>query len=455
MMKYHTRREFVKEALAVLGMIAFGNKKVNAATRKRKKDTSSAISTVYRAINGSADQNLIKIIEMIGGVEKIIAKDDVVVIKPNVQWWNQGAPNLLALSTFVELIMHRPSGFEGEVVIAENCHRGNEPWKSAGWSRHFERNSSINGIHNFNELAHRLKHQYGDRYSTVHWINVKYGANRVYSAQDGIGYVFCDGTGGVPEISFANDAKGADYRETIMTYPIFKTDRGTLIDYKNGIWKNGQYDNQRVKFINLAALNHHSTYCGITSLIKNYLGVSDLSGGPDPHNDGMLTDKYYNFHSFPFNKWAQGPQPGMIGAEIGVFLSKIRRADFHIVTAKWVGLADRIEPPVAKVDAILASSDPVALDYHSAKYLVYPNSGIRFHDPDNPDSPTYQYIKSCSDHGGGVFDESKIRVQSWDFQKQRLQSDDDLVIMAKRYWGNHIRTLAKYAAMRWIPDLVE
>jgi hypothetical protein len=44
-----------------------------------------------------------------------------------------------------------------------------------------------------------------------------------------------------------------------------------------------------LKFVNFAALNHHSTYCGMTSTIKNYLGVSDLSGGPDPFNDGKLT----------------------------------------------------------------------------------------------------------------------------------------------------------------------
>jgi hypothetical protein len=42
-----------------------------------------------------------------------------VVIKPNVQWWNQGAPNLLALKTFVDMIMDRPGGFSGEVIILQ------------------------------------------------------------------------------------------------------------------------------------------------------------------------------------------------------------------------------------------------------------------------------------------------------------------------------------------------
>lgn len=95
------------------------------------------------------------------------------------------------------------------------------------------------------------------------------GANRVFSPADGPGYVFCDGMGDVLEISFGNGASGDNRRETIMTYPIFKTDQGTILDFKNGIWKIGLYIKQPLRFINFAALNHHSTYCGMTSAIKN------------------------------------------------------------------------------------------------------------------------------------------------------------------------------------------
>ena len=93
-----------------------------------RKITIDSQSTIYRSLNGTPSENLAKVIELMGGIDKIIGEDDVVVIKPNVQWWNQGATNLSALKTFVDLIMNRPSGFYGEVVIAENCHSGNEPW---------------------------------------------------------------------------------------------------------------------------------------------------------------------------------------------------------------------------------------------------------------------------------------------------------------------------------------
>ena len=279
-------------------------------------------------------------------------------------------------------------------------------------------------------------------------MNVASGGKRVYGPDDGPGYVYCDGSGGVPLIQFDNGQQGEKYRSVIMTYPIFKTDKGTIVDFKNGVWGNGAYTDQPVKFINLAALNYHSRFCGATSAIKNYLGISDLSGGPDPHNDGKLTKDHYNFHSFPFDLWSPGPVPGMIGAEIGVFLNTIRRADLNITTAEWVGMASRTEAPVARTRAVLASTDPVALDYHSFKYLLYPNSRIPFHNPDDEETPVYQYLKACAEQGGGIFDEKFVEIQSYDHGLKRMQRDDELVVRGDIEWGRDVKTLLKYVGFR-------
>jgi len=98
---------------------------------------------------------------------------------------------------------------------------------------------------------------------------------------------------------------------------------------------------------------------------------------------------------------------------------------------------------------LLASPDPVALDYHSARYLLYPNSGIRFHDPDGPASPTRQYLEACSRHGGGVFDESHVAVKSFDVAAGRLQREDELVISAGTEWGNDPKAIGKYLLFRY------
>ena len=234
-----------------------------------------------------------------------------------------------------------------------------------------------------------------------------------------------------------------------MSYPVFKTDRGTVIDFKNGIWEKGSYTDQPLRFINFAALNHHSTYCGATSAIKNYLGISDLSGGPDPHNGGRLTDKFYNFHSFPFDKWAPGPQPGMIGAEIAEFMNTIRKADLNVTTAEWVGFASRTEPPVARTKAVLACEDPVALDFHATKYLLHPNSRLEIHNPDDETSPLRQYLVKCGEKDGGIFDERKVAVRSYDFKTNAFQEDDNLVVKGEKDWGNNYKIIFKYLMMRY------
>lgn len=422
-----------------------------AKTPSPRKKTEEVRCTLYRTVNGSPIKNLAKVVEMMDGIEKIIGADDIVIIKPNVQWWNQGAPNLAALKAFVDLIMNRSSGFSGEVVLAENCHRGLTPWKSlsSGWAKQFSRNSDLHEIDNFNDLSNHLMKIYGDRFSICHWIDGNAGDKRVFSPADGKGYVYCDGSGGVPLISFDNRGQGDNYRTVIMSYPIFKTDKGTVIDFKNGIWEKGAYTGRPLRFINFAAVNHHSTYCGATSAIKNYLGISDLSGGSDPHKGGRLTNDYCNFHSFPFNKWSPGPEPGMLGAEIGIFMNTIRKADLNITTAEWVGLSSRTEPPIAHTRAVLASTDPVALDYHATKYVLFPNSRFAIHNPDNERSPLHQYLAKCAKEGGGIFDEKYVAVKSYDFERKRFQNDSDLVIKSEKKWGNNIKSILKYLILRF------
>lgn len=446
-----TRRGCLKKLIVLGGMISFGMTKYSeAGPMQRQGQSFRAKTTVFRAINGRPEENLVKIMEMMGGIEKVIDKYDVVVIKPNVQWWNQGAPNLSVVKCLVEMIFARKGGFNGEVALAENCHRGSRPWERAGWANTFERNCGMAEVRNFSDLGMFLKKIYGRRFSVCHWIDVDKGWRRVSGPKDGEGYVYCDGTNGVPLIACDNGLEDPKRRATIMTYPIFQTDRGTVIDFRNGVWAGGSYTDQPLKFINLAALNHHSTYCGMTSAIKNFMGISDLSGGPDPMEGGRLTSRFYNFHSFPFDKWASGPAPGMLGKEIGTFMRSIRRADLNITTAEFIGLASRIKAPVAHTRAVLASRDPVALDYHAAKYILYPNSRIPIHSPDNPTGPLLAYLKKCAEISGFTLDEKEMEVVSFDFTAKSMQDNGRSPVLGEIQWGNDVRTLLKYLHLRFI-----
>lgn len=466
-----TRRGFIKRILTACGLLMLGPPVMTScsggssgsdgasptdpvpdpAPDPTPDPTPPLEGSLFRAVNGDPAGNMTKVVELMGGIGQIAGPDDLVIIKPNVQWWNQGAPNLLALKTFVSLILDRPEAINAEVVIAENCHRGPVPEQSeiAGWSQTFSINSDLPGIRNFNDLCALLKQEYRERFSVCHWINVESGGQRIHSPADGPGYIYCDGTGGTPLLKQENGAQGVNRRATIMTYPVFLTDRGTLVDFKDGVWDKGRYTDQPVKFINFAALNHHSHYCGMTSAVKNYLGITDLSGGADPHDGGKLTDTYYNFHSFPFDGWADGPVPGMLGAQIGTFMTTIRRADLNITTAEWIGLGSRVDPPVSRTRAVLASRDAVALDCHSAKYILYPNSQIAVHNPDDPNSPVGQYLNACAENGGGVFGESTANIRSWDFTAGRLQTPDEFVQIGEKKWGFAAKPLLKYMLFRY------
>ncbi len=449
-----TRRQFIRKIIIMLGAMMFPHN-VFANRSPSKKITKDVQSSVFRATNGGPASNLTKVIEMMGGIEKYVGENDIVVIKPNVQWWNQGGTNLAALKAFVDLIMNRTHGFRGEVVFAENVHRGDKPWESkrSGWQAAYSRNSDLLDINDFTSLGKHLKDKYGDQFSICHWIDVSAGGKRVYSPTDGVGYVYCDGTGGVPLLSLDNGGKGKNYREVIMTYPIFRTDKGTVIDFKNGIWEKGTYTEQPLRFVNFPALNHHSRYCGATSALKNYFGVTDISGGPEgpsaTHNGGILTGNYYNFHQFAYNTWEPGPVGGMLGAEVGTFLTSIRKADLNITTAEWVGLISRAEPPVAHTRTILASTDAVALDYHSTKYVLYPNSNIGLHNPDNESTPLGSYLSACAKVGGGIYDESKVEIVAYDFKKGDLMKDNELMIFGDKVWGSNFKLIMKYFAQRY------
>jgi hypothetical protein len=443
-----SRRDFLKFMFVTGGLLITQTKDASGITKRNL--SVNPRGTIYRSVNGTPEGNLSKIIEMMGGIGKLIGSDDVVLIKPNVQWWNQGAPNLSAIYTFVDLIMNRPGGFGGEVVLMENCHRGPSPWNSmeSGWVPRFERNSDVKDVGNFNELCSLLKRKYAKKLSVRHLIDVGAGGRRVFRPQDGSGYVYCDGLNGIQQITCENGEKGQKRRVTIMTYPIVNTDRGTIVDLKNGIWERGAYTGQPLRLINFSALNYHSTYCGMTSAIKNYMGITDLSGGSDPDNGGRLTESYFNFHSFPFNKWSPGPVPGMLGAAIGTFMKTIRKADLNITTAEWVGISSRTDPVAAHTRTVLACEDPVALDYHSAKYLLFPNSDLSIHNPDNKKGPVYHDINKCSEAGGGILDENEIEVRAFDFRTNRLQHAEELVVKGRKEWGNRGKPILKYLILR-------
>jgi len=373
-------------------------------------------SSIYEVKNGIPEQNTVKIIEMMGGITRFIGEDDIVVIKPNAQWWNQGMTNTNAIKAFIELVLNIPK-FKGEIIIAENHHFYSlrNSCNIRGWTTKFR-----NGDFNFNELVEYFQNKGYRNVTKYHWINAglyfekktlknkilrpiketaKTILNRnegkiVTGPEDGDGYVWTD-------IEYCYNGK-----KTKMTYPIFTSKiSNTIIDFKNGAWKNGEYTGQPVKFINFAVLNHHSNFAGVTSSVKNYLGIVDLTCG----YKGAQPEGYFNFHSMGI--------PGMGGA-IGTFMKTIRKADLNIVTSEWVGFGSRIDTKLAaRTKTIIASVDPVALDYYGAKYILYPLRGpmAYLNNPDNKKGPFRKYLELCCAQSNMTLDEKRMKIYKFNF----------------------------------------
>lgn len=150
-----SRRDFLSGLIAAGGVLLVNPAVGESAAKQTESRGIMTSEGLFRSLNGTPAENLVRVVDLMGGIERLVGRDDLVLIKPNVQWWNQGAPNLAALNAFVGLVMERPGGFRGEVVIAENCHRGLTPWvsESSGWAQPFTRNADLPGIRHFGDLA--------------------------------------------------------------------------------------------------------------------------------------------------------------------------------------------------------------------------------------------------------------------------------------------------------------
>lgn len=398
----------------------FLNKQGHPFNRKK-------VSKLYRASGRSPEENIFHVIEMMGGIQKVIQKDDIVVLKPNAQWRGHGGSNTNAIKGFIELVIGIP-GFRGEIIIAENHHAADD--NCLGWTT-----TQRNGDFNLNELVSFFNERGHLNVSKYHWHDAGpnpfplqfpggYG-KRVQGPDQGDGYVWTD------------EEYECEGRRAKMTYPIFTSAYSKkIIDLKNGVWQNGGYTGQPLKLINFSTLNHHSKVFGVTASIKNYLGIVDMTCGVH----GTEPDGYYNFHYISLG-WSKenrigrfledkltkptaqqfklmmkairhfGPSNGATGGAVGHFMRTIRQADLNIIAAEYTGHEGRLETPV-RTKTVLASSDPVALDYYAARHVLLPLGGskAKYNDPDWKEGPFRKFLERCHAEGIGTLNENEIQV---------------------------------------------
>jgi len=431
------RRKFIQSVGVLLGGLTAsslefkvqpGVQKFNLfLNRSKKLCTDRTRSHIFLSRGRTPEENIARVIEMLGGIGKLIDNDDIVIIKPNAQWRGHGGSNTDAIKGLIDLVLGMP-GFRGEIIIAENHHAAEDD--SLGWTT-----TQRNGQFNLNELVRYFNDRGFRNVSKYHWrdagpnpypLQFPGGYGKIVSGPDeGDGYVW------------TSEEYACEGRRSKMTYPIFTSAFSkTTIDLRNGAWRNNGFTGQPVKLINFSTLNHHSKIFGVTASIKNYLGIVDMTCGVH----GVEPAGYYNFHYIGLG-WSQnnsvgrflestltrpsvqqfkfmmkairhfGPSNGATGGAVGHFMKTIRKADLNIIAAEYAGYEGRLEPPI-RTRAVLASTDPVALDYYAAKHVLLPLGGnkAKYNDPDWHEGPFRKFLERCRDEGAGTLCEKEMVV---------------------------------------------
>ena len=227
----------------------------------------------------------------------------------------------------IRLILDHPDGFVGEIVVADNGQgSGNLNWP---------RNNAVDESQSSEAVVRLYSGEY--KVSTYLWDRIASTEVKEYDQGDSRdGYV----------VSPTEDpATGVR-----VSYPKFLTANGTYISFKEGIWDpiTQTYNSAKLKVINFPVLKSHSVY-GVTAAVNHYMGV--------------ISQPLTNTHDY-------------VGrGALGKVMVETSVPTLNILDAIWVNAIPLNRPDTTydeatKINLVLASTDPVALDYWASKHIL-------------------------------------------------------------------------------------
>jgi Domain of unknown function (DUF362) len=392
--------------------------------------------TLAVARGGTPAGNIDSAIGKLGGIGAVVGVDDVVLVKVSAQWWNQGMTNVAAVKRTLEHILERP-GFAGEIVVFENVHFRLRD--GSGLARAFThpsaRNVDVPAWTTMGDLSPHFA-RLGAPVSFVglvdaarseraedHWHDPGHehgvyggdGRGPIAHGEDRDGYVwdFDD--------AFRLRRSWFEHAQTPLSWPVFTSPRsGLVVDLRHGLFRRergGRVPVARpLTWVNMTTCNEHEA-TGLTAACKSTMGVVDMSAGRlglDPR-----TRDYRSVHYFgaPEASWRMaGP--------LAHFARRVRSPDLTITVAEWVAAtpargwnrADDIrlaESAAVRANAVVAGTDPVAIDTWCARNLMTPLDGGRRHlyDLDDPDSRLTRFLRYYRQvRGDGTMDPALIQL---------------------------------------------
>jgi hypothetical protein len=405
-----TRRDFLRHygiASSALTLSPFFLERLTAVC-----EAATALTRVFKVKNGDCFQNTAKLWEMLDGPAKYISPTDVVVIKGNAQWPNQGYTHTGCIKGVIDQILQIP-GFSGEILICDNIQGGGG---GAGtYAFDVPSASRVNNwpTMNWTDLAANYQ-SLGKPVATVRWQNDTTWRTPPQP---------------LPSFSVWNPANGpgwtryflnASGRPTYLSSPVFASPLtpGRMIDMKNGVWENGSYTGRKVKALFMPTLNNHGVgsedYAGITSAVKSFYGATEIfHGSPSYISDDYIWNGYYSIHASSFTQ-TQDPNAAQIAGQlVGTFINTLYAPRLYLTAAMYAGWYSRTSTSgAAATNTVLACSNPVSLDYIACRDVISPYASWLNPDQNNH---TRQQLLGCSSQGIGTLDPQQIEVITFDF----------------------------------------
>jgi uncharacterized protein (DUF362 family) len=320
----------------------------------------------------------------LGGIDGFIGNTDLVLIKVNAQWKYRGCTNSDLVRGIIQRILEHPDGFDGEVVIFENGQGGGSLDCDTMWGGRYP----DTGVHaNAEDESHSFS----------------YLVEKVFSDCRVSKYLLDP----VRETFISkNDHSTDGYRRLgDVSYPCFTTAKGNRVEFAEGCW-NGVDHDENLKLINVPVLKHHDG-CGVTGALKSFYGVLSMA-------DGKWSERHYE----------------KLGQHCGEMIARVRAPVINILDCIWVtqiAWAGYPQEHTTRLDQLLASIDPVALDYWASKHLFYPIDNNNEHHPDRSSVLRNHLIQArevINSEGGinghkVVADEAHMKVHTKKMRQER------------------------------------
>lgn len=281
----------------------------------------------------------------------IVGSDNIVILKGNFQWTNRNTTSTDRIKGVIRKILNHPDGFTGEILICDNT-------QDFGTGINHDDDNSEDPEQSIIDVRNTF-YSKGYEIYTRDWADMWDDVALEYNQGD------------------LND--GFVYEPSSkITYPKFQSPSGNYyISLRYGIWNQStqQYDPDKLCIIDFAVLKAHSM-AGSTIAVKNWIGVLTTA---------YASQRYGGWNALHY-QYLFGPY-ALVAKVMSVTFPKL-----SIVDAAWTSASgpSNLEDTV-HTRMLLASTDPCAVSWYSAKFILTPVAVDPFNtDPDRPGS-NYKY----------------------------------------------------------------